>query len=124
MNLDKKNMVSSEFLYIFDSKVGGWARFFLPSNLIHFEIAKTSSEAPPWLSSPERTKKHYNICRISHPRALDHASILIPLAIMQEVIKSIEAMAVKVKHEHEHDVDGCSRLMLRIPRAYLPRHPL
>lgn len=65
----------------------------------------------------------YNICRISHPRALDHASILIPLALMQDVIKSIEAMAVKVKHEHEHDVDGCSRLMLRIPRAYFPRHP-
>lgn len=40
MNIDEKNMISSKFLYIFDSKVGGWARFFLPSNLIHFEIAK------------------------------------------------------------------------------------
>lgn len=86
-----------------------------PASGESLSISATSSETPPWLSSPERTKKHYNICRISHPGALDHASIMVPLALVQKVIKSIEAMAVKVKHEHEHDVDGCSRLMLRIP---------
>ena len=44
MNLDKKNMAFPEFFWIFGGKAGEGARFFLPSNLIHFEIAKSS----PW----------------------------------------------------------------------------